>query len=148
MSHFVGDAVQLRELCDRFHNRRRIDEIGEAGGSLFLDAIEATGGAVALKGSDVAGKPGVGKEVGGLVECQGIICRGLARCVVLVLSLVVGHCRQYTPARRTSRRCPQCPVVGDDRNIRWGISESRPQQNVKKCSHGDLCGDLNPPFRL
>ncbi len=93
MSHFVGDAMQLRELCDRSLYRRRIDEIGEAGGGLFLDAIEATGGTIALKGANVAGKPGAGEEAGDLIERQGIICRARSRGVALVLSLVVGHCR-------------------------------------------------------
>jgi hypothetical protein len=67
MSHLVGDAMQLRELCDRFRNRRRIDEVGEAGSSFFLDAIESAGGAIALKGTDVARKAGVGEVAGGLL---------------------------------------------------------------------------------
>ena len=47
MTHFLGDRVQLRELFDGAFDGRGIDEIGEAGGGFFLDAIEACGGAVA-----------------------------------------------------------------------------------------------------
>jgi hypothetical protein len=56
VSHFVSEAVKLRELFDRAFDGNRIDEIRKAGRRLFLDAIEATGGAVALKGSHIAGK--------------------------------------------------------------------------------------------
>ena len=58
VSHFVGEAVKLRELFDRASDRNRIDEIGETGCRLFLDAIETAGGAVALKRSDIAGEAG------------------------------------------------------------------------------------------
>ena len=62
VSHFVGEAVKLRELFDRAFDGNRIDEIGEAGRRLFLDAIEAAGGAVALKRSDIAGEAGFVEE--------------------------------------------------------------------------------------
>jgi hypothetical protein len=62
VSHFVGEAVKLRKLFDRTLHGNRIDEIGEAGCRLLLDAIEAAGGAVALKCSDVAREAGFVKE--------------------------------------------------------------------------------------
>ena len=54
--------MKLRELFDRAFYGNRIDKIGEAGRRLFLDAIEAAGGAVALKRPDVAGEPGFIEE--------------------------------------------------------------------------------------
>ncbi|MGD0187703.1 MAG: hypothetical protein ABSC25_20975 [Roseiarcus sp.] len=68
MSHFVGKAMKLRELFDRAFDRNGIDEIGEAGRRLFLDAIEPAGGAVALKGSHVAGEAGFVEEPRNVVQ--------------------------------------------------------------------------------
>lgn len=107
MSDLVGNAVQLRELRDRLLNGFGIDEIGKAGDGLFLDAIEAAGGAVSLQRSDIAGEAGLGKASGRLVEGEGIPCRGRARRVGLLLSLFVGHYRQHTTgATNDLFRCP------------------------------------------
>ena len=73
VSHFVGQTVKLRELFDRAFDRNRIDEIGEAGRCLFLDAIEAAGGAVALKRSHVAGEAGFVEEARHVFQCKGIL---------------------------------------------------------------------------
>ena len=62
VSYFVGQAMKLRELFDRAFDRNRIDKIGEAGCRLLLDAIEAAGGAIALKGSNVSGEAGLIEE--------------------------------------------------------------------------------------
>jgi hypothetical protein len=61
-SHFVGQAMKLRELFDRAFHGNRIDEIGEAGCGLFLNAFEATGSAIALERPDVPGEAGFIEE--------------------------------------------------------------------------------------
>ena len=96
VSHFVGQAVKLRKLLDRALDGSRIDEIGEPGRGLFLDAIETTGGAIALKCSNVAGESGLGKSQSSLFERKGIACRARSRCVAGAVSDFVGHCRQCT----------------------------------------------------
>ena len=61
VSDFIGDPMKLGKLRDGTLDGIRIDEIGEPTHGLFLDAIETTGGAIALEGSDVAGEPRLGK---------------------------------------------------------------------------------------
>ena len=94
MSHFVGQAVKLRELFDRAFDRNRIDEIGEAGRGLFLDAIEAAGGAVALKRSHVARQTGFVEEARHFLQCKGIL---LSRSAALCRARHVGVRRALSP---------------------------------------------------
>jgi hypothetical protein len=105
VSRFVREAVKLRELFDRTFDGNRINEIGEAGRSLFLDAIEAAGGAVPLERSDIARKARLIEQARHVLQRQWKCCRGLPRCVGLIVSgLVVDHEDDDTPARRTARR--------------------------------------------
>src|ERR1700730_13386469 len=94
MSDFVGDPMQLGKLRDGALDGIRIDEIGEPTHGLFLDAIETTGGAIALQRSDVAGEPRLDKAHSGLVKREGIACRARSRCVASIVSDFVGHSRQ------------------------------------------------------
>ena len=48
MSNFVGYPMKLGKLRDGALDGIWIDEIGEPAHGLFLDAIETTGGAIAL----------------------------------------------------------------------------------------------------
>jgi hypothetical protein len=108
MSDFVGDPVQLGKLRDGALDGIRIDEIGEPAHGLFLDAIETTGGAIALQGSDVPGEPRLNKAHNGLVKREGIACRTRPHCVSRIMSDFVGHCCQCSiDTRKSLRGYPQ-----------------------------------------
>jgi hypothetical protein len=104
MTHFVGDPMKLGKLCDGALDGIRIDEIGEAAHGLFLDAIETTGGAIALQESNVPGEPRIDKAQCGLVKREGIACRARSRCVARIVSDFVGHNRQSNTNTRTMRQ--------------------------------------------
>jgi hypothetical protein len=52
----------LGELFDRAFDRNRVDEIGESGRGLFLDAIQAASCAIALQRPHVAGAASLVEE--------------------------------------------------------------------------------------
>ena len=92
VTHLVGQALKLCELFDGPLDGNRIDEIGEAARRFLLDAIEATRGALALQGPDIAEEAGIVEEVRHVLQGKGVLYWAWAARVAHPLSCFVGHC--------------------------------------------------------